>query len=75
MDGTEFHRVLRDHKNRVWNYACYINHIAEAGKAEYPLPMFVNAWIVQPSLANPRNDPPLQAPTSKLQKLSARGIV
>ncbi len=27
----------------AWNYARYIGRVAEAGKAEYPLPMFVNA--------------------------------
>jgi len=32
-----------------WNYSRYINHVAEAGKKEYPIPMFVNAWIVQPT--------------------------
>jgi hypothetical protein len=32
-----------------WNYARYINHVAEAGKREYPIPMYVNAWIVQPT--------------------------
>ena len=30
-----------------WHYARYVDRIAAAGKAEYPLPMFVNAWIVQ----------------------------
>jgi hypothetical protein len=29
----------------AWNYARYIGRVAEAGKAEYPLPMFVNAWL------------------------------
>jgi hypothetical protein len=28
-------------------YASYINYVAEAGKAEYPIPMFVNAWLKQ----------------------------
>ena len=32
-----------------WNYARYINRVAEAGKKEYPIPMYVNAWIVQPT--------------------------
>jgi len=32
----------------AWNYARHTNRVTEAGKAEYPLPMFVNAWIVQP---------------------------
>jgi hypothetical protein len=27
----------------AWNYARYIGRVAEAGKAEYPLPMYVNA--------------------------------
>jgi hypothetical protein len=29
----------------AWNYARYLGKIAEAGKKEYPLPMFVNAWL------------------------------
>ncbi len=29
----------------AWNYARYVGRVAEAGKAEYPLPMFVNAWL------------------------------
>lgn len=32
----------------AWNYARYIGKIADAGKNEYPLPMFVNAWLKQP---------------------------
>src|SRR6185503_8198934 len=32
----------------AWNYARYIDAIAQAGKKEYSIPMFVNAWIVQP---------------------------
>jgi hypothetical protein len=27
----------------AWNYAHYVNQVAEAGKKEYPIPMFVNA--------------------------------
>jgi hypothetical protein len=26
----------------AWNFACYINKVIEAGKAEYPIPMFLN---------------------------------
>jgi hypothetical protein len=29
----------------AWNYARYIGRVAEAGKAEYPVPMFVNAAL------------------------------
>ncbi len=32
----------------AWNYARYLDKVAEAGKAEYSIPMFVNAWIIQP---------------------------
>ena len=31
----------------AWNYGRYVGHVAAAGKAEYPLPMFVNAWLRQ----------------------------
>ncbi|MEJ6979951.1 DUF5597 domain-containing protein [Pedobacter sp. P351] len=41
----------------AWNYAKYINSIAEAGKAEYNIPMFVNAWIVQPEDKKPGDYP------------------
>lgn len=29
----------------AWHYARYIDVVAAAGKAEYPLPMFANAWL------------------------------
>ncbi|HEY5004606.1 MAG TPA: DUF5597 domain-containing protein [Ktedonobacteraceae bacterium] len=29
----------------AWHYARYIDSVAEAGKAEYDIPMFVNAWL------------------------------
>jgi len=41
----------------AWHYAKYINTVAEAGKAEYNLPMFVNAWIVQPEDEKPGDYP------------------
>jgi hypothetical protein len=28
----------------AWHYASYTGRVAEAGKAEYPLPMYVNTW-------------------------------
>jgi len=33
----------------AWNYARYIGQIAEAGKQEYPLPVFVNAQLPAPA--------------------------
>lgn len=38
-------------------YARYINFVAQAGKHEYPLPMYVNAWIVQPQDKQPGDYP------------------
>lgn len=32
----------------AWNYSRYVNHVTAAGKAEYPLPMFTNAWLSGP---------------------------
>lgn len=32
----------------AWHYARYMGRMAEAGKAEYELPMFVNAWLRGP---------------------------
>ena len=34
----------------AWNYARYVGRVVEAGKAEYPLPMFVNAAADQSRL-------------------------
>jgi len=33
----------------AWHYAKYTNRIVEAGKNEYPLPMFVNAALIRPN--------------------------
>jgi hypothetical protein len=32
----------------AWNYARYIQDVAAAGKAEYPIPMYVNMWLAEP---------------------------
>jgi hypothetical protein len=32
----------------AWHFARFTQHVAAAGKAEYPLPMFVNAALVRP---------------------------
>lgn len=38
----------------AWYYSNYVNEVAAAGKKEYPLPMYVNAWI---SPVYPRGGP------------------
>jgi hypothetical protein len=32
----------------VYHYASYVGKVAAAGKEEYPVPMYVNAWVKQP---------------------------
>jgi hypothetical protein len=32
----------------AWHFAQFTQHVAAAGKAEYPLPMFVNAALIRP---------------------------
>jgi len=49
----------------AWHYARYIGRIVAAGKAEHPIPMYVNAWLVQ----NPKQLPgsyPSGGPVSRM---------
>lgn len=41
----------------AWNYASYMEKVTAAGKEEYAIPVFVNAWIVQPEDLHPGNYP------------------
>jgi len=40
--------VRTDELFMAWNYSHYLNECAKAAKKEYSIPLFVNAWIVQP---------------------------
>jgi hypothetical protein len=40
----------------AWNYASYVGRVAAAGKAEYPLPMFVNNACSMPNPDRPRSN-------------------
>lgn len=42
-------KPLTDDLFMAWHYASYIEHIAAAGKAEYPLPMYANAALMRPN--------------------------
>lgn len=33
----------------AWYFAVYTNRVTDAGKAEYPLPMFINAALIRPN--------------------------
>ncbi|MEO8255508.1 MAG: DUF5597 domain-containing protein [Flavobacterium sp.] len=41
----------------AYHYAHFMGVVAEAGKSEYPIPMYVNAWIKQPKLNYPGKYP------------------
>jgi hypothetical protein len=45
---SEVFGVAADEVFMAWNYATYIEGVARAGKAEYPLPMYVNAQLPAP---------------------------
>ncbi len=38
-----------DKRFMAFNYGRYVNHVAAAGKAEYPIPMYVNTWLGGPN--------------------------
>ncbi|HEX5284074.1 MAG TPA: DUF5597 domain-containing protein [Bryocella sp.] len=40
---------LTDDLFMAWQYASFIEHIAAAGKTEYPLPMYANAALIRPN--------------------------
>jgi len=46
---------------QAYAVARYIDHVAQAGKVEYPLPMYVNAWIRSPDDLEP--EPPRSYPS------------
>lgn len=41
----------------AWQYANYVNKVVQAGKAEYNIPMYVNAWLQQRDHAWPGTYP------------------
>jgi hypothetical protein len=53
----QFYNYYTEELFMAWNYAKYIGSVAAAGKNEYPLPMYVNAWLKQPDTAWPGKYP------------------
>ena len=51
-----------------YHLAKYINLVAEAGKKEYPLPMFVNAWLFQGD-DEPAGKHPCGGPTPQISDI------
>jgi hypothetical protein len=60
----------------AWNYASYVGRVAAAGKAEYPLPMFVNNACSMPSPGrpNPRGGGRPQPEVGNIWKVAAPAI-
>ena len=56
----------------AWNYARYMDAVAAAGKTAYPLPVFVNTWIVQPEDQGP-GDYPSGGPVADVHDLWRAG--
>ena len=52
----------------AWHYATFINELAEAGRKEIDLPVFVNAWIVQNDRELP-GDYPAGGPVSRVMDI------
>jgi len=50
----------------AYSVAHYINEIAAAGKAEFPLPMYVNVWLRHPETAVPGLNYPSGGPTHNM---------
>jgi Domain of unknown function (DUF5597)/Beta-galactosidase len=46
-----------DQRFMAWAYARYMDRVAAAGKAEDPLPVYTNTWIVQPQDNGPGDYP------------------
>lgn len=52
----------------AWHMAGYVNTVAAAGKAEYRLPMYANAWLVQNDQQKP-GDYPSGGPVSRVMDI------
>lgn len=49
--------VATDELFMAWHFGRYLEAMAAAGKAAYPLPVFTNTWIVQPEDQGPGDYP------------------
>jgi Domain of unknown function (DUF5597)/Beta-galactosidase len=47
-DDWKFYSYYTEELFSAWHYAKYTEKVAAAGKKEYPIPMYVNAWLKQP---------------------------
>jgi hypothetical protein len=71
-DNYRKRSFLTDEIFMAWHYARYVNKITEAGKAEYALPMFANAWLDQDGFPQP-GDYPSGGPLAHLMDIWRAG--
>jgi hypothetical protein len=50
----------------AWNIASYLDKVAEAGKNEYPIPLYANAWLDSPDGSAKPGDYPSGGPVAKV---------
>ena len=62
---TEIFGKEADELFMAWNIACYIEKVAAAGKNEYPIPMYANAWLDDPDGKAKPGDYPSGGPIAK----------
>lgn len=63
---TEVFGVDADEIFMAWYIANYMDKVAAAGKKEYPLPMYVNAWLDSPDGSKKAGDYPSGGPIAKM---------
>lgn len=57
MKDWQFYSYYTEELFMAWNYALYVEKIAARGKKEYPIPMYVNAWLKQSTTSWPGRYP------------------
>jgi hypothetical protein len=65
--------VATDQAFMAWNYARYVGRVAEAGKAEYPLPMYVNAAVMPFARVQPLDSAHSGGPLAQLMDVWRAG--
>ena len=64
--------VFGDVANEVfmaWHIGKYVGKVAQAGQDEYPLPMFVNAWLAPADPPIPAQGYPIGGPVSRMMDI------
>jgi len=57
---NEVFRGDADELLQLYHQACYLNEIAAAGKAEFDIPVYMNAWLSYPPAELPERQMPIQ---------------